>query len=518
MVEQNKIIWVIGLIIVVLLISPNLGLFSIPGSSPPTIPMGISGVLIQDNGVPYPIGTEVEFIFRGEPQVIQGGETTFLLDEVGFFSIILLEKKGTLAGREISLFINGEDTGKTIVYQRGGFAMYKIWPNNLNADVSGIIKAEDGKIISTSGYAEVSATSCYLEDFGGPCVNFHLDSYEREGSENGGIVKIVQVQSYNIDDILVGKGSIKFKMAYRETDFYNTPQIDDVTLYSGNNNHNIVVDYSSRGKAEGKWEITPSKISSGIATFYTRNTGQAQLSKKTKCYLNDVLIGENYDFKTAQDHNWYRFFDSGRQGTQIVCPAREIGEIKTEIYHFYKGDWVLDATETLQQTKNYLECTEDVCEGRYFYECQSNELVLKGRVGKCGDSFEDDSICGDDVCESDENIWSCEQDCGYCGDGICANGEGTYFCPQDCDLDYDHSGESVAEGNYIDSDEDGFVDNEEIFYGTNPNNPDSYPVLGSQSSFNFSLDDELFNLGGFEVTWLIVLIALGGLFILKIAK
>jgi parallel beta-helix repeat protein len=45
-----------------------------------------------------------------------------------------------------------------------------------------------------------------------------------------------------------------------------------------------------------------------------------------------------------------------------------------------------------------------------------------------------ESFCGNMICEPDEDIYSCPQDCpGYCGDGICNYWyEGYALCPQDC--------------------------------------------------------------------------------------
>ncbi|MEM2115972.1 MAG: hypothetical protein QW524_03350, partial [Candidatus Woesearchaeota archaeon] len=45
------------------------------------------------------------------------------------------------------------------------------------------------------------------------------------------------------------------------------------------------------------------------------------------------------------------------------------------------------------------------------------------------------SRCGNGICESNENIFTCPQDCArrtYCGDGICQPDESPFTCPQDC--------------------------------------------------------------------------------------
>ncbi|MDH5720915.1 MAG: pre-peptidase C-terminal domain-containing protein [Spirochaetia bacterium] len=41
------------------------------------------------------------------------------------------------------------------------------------------------------------------------------------------------------------------------------------------------------------------------------------------------------------------------------------------------------------------------------------------------------SVCGDWVCDSDEDVYSCAEDCGYCGDYYCASNEDSSWC-SDC--------------------------------------------------------------------------------------
>jgi subtilisin family serine protease len=44
----------------------------------------------------------------------------------------------------------------------------------------------------------------------------------------------------------------------------------------------------------------------------------------------------------------------------------------------------------------------------------------------CGD------VCGNYYCGPNETVWSCPQDCGYCGDGYCGPNEDSWSCPSDC--------------------------------------------------------------------------------------
>lgn len=57
--------------------------------------------------------------------------------------------------------------------------------------------------------------------------------------------------------------------------------------------------------------------------------------------------------------------------------------------------------------------------------------------GICIDGTTVDPVCGDDVCEGDEDETSCPQDCTgtgpVCGDDVCEGDEDNASCPQDCD-------------------------------------------------------------------------------------
>lgn len=63
-------------------------------------------------------------------------------------------------------------------------------------------------------------------------------------------------------------------------------------------------------------------------------------------------------------------------------------------------------------------------------------------------------ICGDNICNTPENVNSCAQDCkGYCGDAVCnaANNENTQNCPQDCGFPPNHCGNNQCEPQYGES-------------------------------------------------------------------
>ena len=47
-------------------------------------------------------------------------------------------------------------------------------------------------------------------------------------------------------------------------------------------------------------------------------------------------------------------------------------------------------------------------------------------------SWQKEVICGDTVCESDENLVNCIGDCTVCGDGICDSLEDLEACVEDC--------------------------------------------------------------------------------------
>ena len=43
-------------------------------------------------------------------------------------------------------------------------------------------------------------------------------------------------------------------------------------------------------------------------------------------------------------------------------------------------------------------------------------------------------VCGDGVCEGDEDVYNCPEDCNICGDGVCYDGdnESMHNCYDDC--------------------------------------------------------------------------------------
>jgi hypothetical protein len=75
---------------------------------------------------------------------------------------------------------------------------------------------------------------------------------------------------------------------------------------------------------------------------------------------------------------------------------------------------------TCYKVKTVIEdtCGNGVCDG---------DDTLQNCPQDCWD-------CGDGNCTSPfENATSCPQDCTECGDGLCTNGETAHDCPQDCD-------------------------------------------------------------------------------------
>jgi len=73
-----------------------------------------------------------------------------------------------------------------------------------------------------------------------------------------------------------------------------------------------------------------------------------------------------------------------------------------------------------------------------------NELQVFGYFNNvCGDGIcnsnedsftcpSDCAFCGDDICNSNENSFTCPSDCAFCGDDICNSNENSFTCPSDC--------------------------------------------------------------------------------------
>tara|TARA_Y100000310_G_scaffold118295_1_gene117153 strand:- start:1373 stop:2602 length:1230 start_codon:yes stop_codon:yes gene_type:complete len=89
--------------------------------------------------------------------------------------------------------------------------------------------------------------------------------------------------------------------------------------------------------------------------------------------------------------------------------------------------------ETCQQGKCVQVCGNGVCESNEdctlcYEDCPCGNYE-KCRFGSCI------TYCGNNICESDEDCSSCESDCGkcsFCGDGTCQIGEDCSSCEVDC--------------------------------------------------------------------------------------
>ncbi|MGD8653295.1 MAG: S8 family serine peptidase, partial [Desulfobacterales bacterium] len=93
--------------------------------------------------------------------------------------------------------------------------------------------------------------------------------------------------------------------------------------------------------------------------------------------------------------------------------------------------------------------TEDCSDARCIEGAWSCTTVPQSPTAYC---------CGDKVCESAEDSFNCEVDCGpppYCGDGTCDPGEDQCNCPGDCE---DPPEEELDCSDGIDNDCDGLTD------------------------------------------------------------
>ena len=91
---------------------------------------------------------------------------------------------------------------------------------------------------------------------------------------------------------------------------------------------------------------------------------------------------------------------------------------------------------------------------------------------------ENRSLCGNGVCDLDEDKFSCPADCPLispvCGDGICQADEGSLDCPADCQATPDEPVMPPEPANQpLDTDGDGLSDAEETALGTNPQMADT---------------------------------------------
>ncbi|MBN1430564.1 MAG: hypothetical protein JXB07_19490 [Anaerolineae bacterium] len=82
---------------------------------------------------------------------------------------------------------------------------------------------------------------------------------------------------------------------------------------------------------------------------------------------------------------------------------------------------------------------------------EKEEIVISGKhtltvTGSAGSSGSvSGSRCGNGICENDEDVYSCDMDCGVCGDGLCTTFENPQNCPQDCGGGSSTCGNGVCE-------------------------------------------------------------------------
>jgi hypothetical protein len=68
---------------------------------------------------------------------------------------------------------------------------------------------------------------------------------------------------------------------------------------------------------------------------------------------------------------------------------------------------------------------------RFYTDRGGVTLANTSTTGFYVNAYCDSNICGDDVCSSNENTFTCSRDCAVCGDGVCSLGE-SKTCPSDC--------------------------------------------------------------------------------------
>jgi hypothetical protein len=159
----------------------------------------------------------------------------------------------------------------------------------------------------------------------------------------------------------------------------------------------------------------------------------------------------------------------GRNRTFLLTPGTWDVRIEDcdENIILEKGEIIISGSHTLTVTgssdssvslsgSSESACGNGVCEAdEDVYSCDID-------CGVCGDgictAFENpgncpsdcggsSSSCGDGVCDADEDVNSCDMDCGFCGDGVCTVFENAGNCPSDC------GGGSCGDG-VCDADED----------------------------------------------------------------
>ena len=94
-------------------------------------------------------------------------------------------------------------------------------------------------------------------------------------------------------------------------------------------------------------------------------------------------------------------------------------------------------------------CTEEFigstfCKDGAIYQKQKLEdcSIINDFIIQCPEDYickdgwcEEIEYCGDEICQNDENLFSCSVDCPksmYCGNTVCESFETKYNCPKDC--------------------------------------------------------------------------------------
>jgi len=457
--NQNQIVLIIvGVIVFLFFVGPQLGLFSAPDMGSMNFPMASDGIIWLD-GTPTQ-GAEISYrLADGSFVTIQEGDgQTLKTDSNGIWSAILLSYcSDSINGKRVYLYVDGENTGHSFLFET--FATAPLY-------IIGDVK---------TGKAEIT----FEDELG--------NKYENIGNCDPRRVKFYySPDSWHFletEERIVGTYTVSVEP-------YDSSSLSSCRIDRG-----------------AGWEYSDPPYYSSTSKTFTINDGQTT-NVKVIIPLSDLGKEKVSENEPAQIKIWRTAgSSSGTYCKSYYMTEQGFQDLNTD------RKW-----RTREECIAYLDAQED------------------------GIS----EICGDGICnEGGLGANSCHADCGYCGDGICQYDADHYrenfmFCPQDCDDDYDttyvedpgEDGENdekyeedkdefdenveVVDEDEEDTDNDGYSDDEEEYAGTDPENPNDTPTTTTTPSFD--VNKVLFKLGDFEVTTLILILTIVGIFIIFIFK
>lgn len=176
--------------------------------------------------------------------------------------------------------------------------------------------------------------------------------------------------------------------------------------------------------------------------FYSSKNYEGLLYK-LQDFFNDCKIYETYycDAGCALPD---RPSDRCASSTLVTFELDEPKGLDIESY--YTGDFLCKWVESTSECTDcdVDESTCDVVEDKYpksglirNYKLECDEGSSELTQMTC-DELVENSYCGDNYCDDDENEYNCPVDCGepdLCGNAICDEGEDYNSCPADCSYD-----------------------------------------------------------------------------------